>query len=168
MFQKIPVNSNKPAKVKNVKRKFFIWPVGGLVLVFCLWLAFMLTGRVLCKIALDQIAELTNTKITTESVDLSVNGSVFITGLVVRPEPQKEYDDTILKAKEVYARFSIASLLLLHPQLKKISVKDFLFDAQHDLDTDRWNIDAFRIKPPRGAAGKMPVIRLKKGNTPIQ
>jgi len=163
MPQKMPVNSNKSAKAGNSKRIFLSWPIRGLILVFCLWLAFILTGRVLCKIALDQIAELTNTKITTESVDFSINGSVFIKGLVIRPEQQKKYDDTILKAETVYARFGIGSLLLLHPRLKKISVKDFLFDAQHDLDTDQWNIAAFRIKPPKGAAGGMPVIRLKRG-----
>ena len=159
----MPVNSNKSAKAENSKRIFHLWPVRGLILVFCLWLAFILTGKVLCKIALDQIAELTNTKITTKSVNFSINGSVFIKELVIRPEQQKKYDDTILKAETVYARFGIGSLLLLHPQLKRVSVKDFLFDAQHDLDTDRWNIAAFRIKPPKGAAGEMPVIRLKRG-----
>ncbi len=171
MLQKMPVNSNKPVvnlsnlstDAKNSKRVFHLWPVKGLILVFCLWLAFILTGRVLCEIALDQIAELTNTKITTESVDFSINGSVSIKGLVIRPEQQKKYDDTVLKAETVYARFGIGSLLLLHPQLKKIIVKDFLFDAQHDLDTDQWNIAAFRIKPPKGAAREMPFIRLKRG-----
>lgn len=162
----MPVNSNESAKSASNKRNFLSWPVRGLILafcLFCLWLAFILTGEVLCEIALDQIAELTDTKITTESVDFNVNGSVYIRELVIRPEQQKRYDDTILKAETVYARFGIGSLLLLHPQLKKISVKDFLFDVQHDLDTDQLNIAAFRIKTPKGAAGKMPVIRLKRG-----
>jgi hypothetical protein len=163
MLQKMPVNSNKSAKAENSKRIFHLWPVKGLILVFCLWLVFTLAGNVLCKIALAQIAELTNTKITTESVDFNINGSVFIKGLVIRPEQQKKYDDTILKAETVYARFGVCSLLLLHPRLKRISVKDFVFDAQHDLDTDQWNIAAFRIKPPKGAAGEIPIIRLKRG-----
>jgi hypothetical protein len=160
----MPVNPKKSAKVENSKGIFYLWPVKGLILVFCLWFAFILTGRVLCKIALDQIAELTNTKITTESVDFSINGSVFIRKLIIRPEQQKKkYDNTILKAETVYARFGIGSLLLLHPQLERISVKDFLFDAQHDLDTDQWNIATFRIKPPKGAIEKIPIIRLKRG-----
>jgi hypothetical protein len=159
----MPVNSNKSAKAENNKKIFHLWLVRGLILAFCLWVAFILTGRVLCEIALDQIAELTNTEITTESVSFSINGSVFIKKLVIGPQQQKKYDDTILKAETVYARFGISSLLLLHPQLKKISVKDFVFDAQHDLDTDRWNIAAFRIKPPKSAAGEMPIIRLKRG-----
>jgi hypothetical protein len=173
----MPLNSNKSAKSGNsILHQLgtslssigagLSWPIKGLILVsclFCLWLAFILTGKVLCEIALDQIAELTNTKITTELVDFNINGSVLIKELVVRPEEQKKYDDTILKAETVYARFGIGSLLLLNPRLEKISVEDFLFDAQHDLDTDQWNIAAFRIKPPKGAAGKMPIVRLKRG-----
>ena len=159
----MPENSNKPAKAGNGKRRFLPWPVIVLILVFCLWLAFTLTGKVLCEIALDQIAELTNTKITTESVDFNINGSVFIKELIIKPEQQNGHDNTILKAKTVYARFSLGSLLLLHPQLKRISVKDFLFDAQHNLDTDQWNIASFRIKPPKGIAGNIPTIRLKRG-----
>ncbi|MFZ0035504.1 MAG: hypothetical protein WAK60_11035, partial [Sedimentisphaerales bacterium] len=130
----MPVNSNKSAKLVNAKKIFLSRPVKGLVLAFCLWLAFILIGNLLCKIALDQIAELTNTKITTESVNFNINGSVFIKNLVIKPQQQKKYDDIILKAETVYARFGIGSLLLLHPRLKRISVKDFLFDAQHDLD----------------------------------
>ena len=159
----MPANSNKSAKFGNNKRAFPSWLLKGLILAVCLWFAFILAGEVLCEIALEQIAELTNTKITTESVNFNINGSVFIKDLVIRPEQQKKYDDTILKAETVYARFGIGSLLLLHPRLKKISVKDFVFDAQHNLDTDRWNIAAFRIKHPKGAAGKMPTIRLKRG-----
>ncbi|MDD5328219.1 MAG: hypothetical protein PHY02_10490 [Phycisphaerae bacterium] len=159
----MPVNSNKKNKAGKGKRIFLSLPVKILILVVCLWLAFTLTGKVLCEIALDQIAELTNTKITTESVDFNINGSVFIKELIIRPKQQNGHDNTILKAKTVYARFGLGSLLLFHPQLKKISVKDFLFDAQHNLDTDQWNIAGFRIKPSKGIARDIPIIRLKRG-----
>ncbi len=159
----MPVNSNASAKAAVNERYLLLWPVAILILVFCLWLAFILAGNVLCEIALNQIAELTDTEITTKSVDFNTDGSVYINKLVISPEQQKKYDDTILRAEKVYARFSIGSLLLLHPRLKKISIEDFVFDAQHDLDTGRWNISGFRIKPPKGAARKIPVIRLKKG-----
>jgi hypothetical protein len=159
----MPQNTNKSAKTKNNKKIFHLWLVKSLILVFCLWVAYILTGRVLCEIALDQIAEMTNTEITTESVSFSINGSVFIKKLVIGPQQQKKYDDAILKADTVYARFGIGSLLLLHPRLKKISIKDFVFDAQHVLDTDQWNVAGFRIKPPKSAAGEMPIIRLKRG-----
>ena len=91
---------------------------GILIPVFCLCLAFVLVGRALCHIAIGQIAELTNTKITTKSVDFNFDGSVVIEKLVISPYQAQKYDDTILEADRVYARFGIVSLLLLRPQLK--------------------------------------------------
>src|SRR4030043_2169856 len=129
MPQKVPLNSSKNAKTGHIKRIVHTWLVKGVILVLCLWLAFILAGEVLCKIALNQIAELTNTEITTESVNFNINGSVLIKKFVVRPDRQKKYDDTILKAETVYARFGIGSLLFLRPQLKRVSIKDFLLDV---------------------------------------
>jgi len=134
-----------------------------LVLAGLLWLFFVFTGRALRKIALAQIAELTNTKVEAESVDFRLNGSVFIKGLVSRPCRGQEYDDAIFKAETVYARFGIGSLLLFRPRLKKITVKDFIFNAQHDLDTGQWNIAALQIKLPGDGSGGMPAVRLKRG-----
>jgi len=133
------------------------------ILAVLLWLFFIFTGRTLCKIAIAQIAELTNTKIKTQSVDFNLDGSVLIKGLVIDPVLPSEHDQTILKAETVYARFSLGSLLLLRPRLKEISVNDFIFDALHDLDKDRWNIASLRISAPEGASGRMPLVRLEKG-----
>ena len=125
--------------------------------------------RVLRQIAIAQIAELTNTKIETESVKFNFDGSVSIEKLVVRPLPvagsdrERKYDDAILKAGTVYARFRLGSLLLLQPRLKEIDVNDFVFDARYNLDTGRWNIAAIEIKAPKGNFGKMPIVRLERG-----
>jgi len=148
-----------------------------LFLVGLLWLFFILAGRALCKIAIDQIAEMINARITTESVDFDINGSVFIKGLVVRAERGQQYGensgfakgtqdqafDTIVKAETVYARFGVGSLFLLRPRLEKISVKDFVFNAQYDLDTGRWNLAGLHISAPHGGSGRMPLILLKRG-----
>jgi len=134
-----------------------------LVVIFFLWLVFVLAGYALQKIAIGQITELTNTKIETKSVDFNFDGSVFIERLVVKPYQQSKYDNTILKAKTVYARFGIGSLLLLRPRLKQIDVDDFVFDAQYDLDTGRWNLGALKIKAPKSGSGQMPLVRLRGG-----
>jgi hypothetical protein len=134
-----------------------------LVLVAALWLVFVLMGRALCQIAVAQIIELTNTKIKAKSVDFNFDGSVFIEKLAVKPHKSQKHDDTILKAETVYARFSTGSLLLLRPRLKEIRVNDFVFNAQYDLDTDRWNISALKIKVPESGLRKMPLVRLEKG-----
>ena len=140
-----------------------LWLCKGLILAVVLWLVFILAGRALRQIAIGQIIELTNAKVEAKSVDFKLDGSVFIEKLVIRPYQKQKYDDTILKAETVYARFGKVSLLLLRPRLKEISVNDFVFDVQYDLDTGRWNVAALKIKAPGGGFGEMPLVRLERG-----
>ena len=155
-------NSEESVGVASGKR-ILGWLLKGLGVAAALWLVFILTGRVLRPIAVAQIAELTNTKINVESIDFNLNGSVFIRKLVIRPHQEPKYDNAILKAETVYARFGIGSLLLLKPRLKEIIVNDFIFNAQHDLDADRWNVAALKIGVPAGGSGKMPLVNLERG-----
>ncbi len=151
-------------KIQNLKPKGVMrWLAEVLILAVLLWLFFILAGRALCHIALSQIAELTNTKIKTESVNFHTDGSVLIKELVISPYEKRSDDDTILKAQTVYARFSLRSLFLLRPRLKVIDVNDFAFNVQYDLDTGWWNLSALTIKPPKGTSGKMPRVHLKAG-----
>ncbi len=168
----MPAYTNESKVTQKGKRKLRKL-IEVLILFALVMVVFVLGGRALCKIALDQIAELTNTKITTKSVRFDINGSVHIRGLVIRPEHDSEQDqailkgerveDAILKADTVYARFGIAGLLRFKPRLKKITVKDFVFDAQHNLDQPGWNLAAMKIRPPKGGAGKIPLVRLEGG-----
>ncbi|TFG46395.1 MAG: hypothetical protein E4H40_07390, partial [Candidatus Brocadiia bacterium] len=156
------VNSKGSAKtVKNRKLIHRIIEAAlSLLVLVCL---FIFIGRTLSKLAIIQIAELTNTKITTQAVSFGINGSVLITGFVVRTGHEMKYEDAILHARKVYVRFGWDSLIRLHPRLKKISVYDFVFNAQHDDDADHWNLAPFRINPLPGGSGKLPSIRLKRG-----
>ncbi len=137
--------------------------LAGLVLVALVWPFYILAGRALCYLALRQIAGLTNTKIKTGSVSFHTNGSVLIKKLAIRPFEQQDGDDAILEAEAVYARFSLGSFLLLSPRLKVIDVKDFVFNAQYDLDADRWNLSALKIRPPKNRPSRMPRVRLSSG-----
>ncbi|MCK4912984.1 MAG: hypothetical protein KAS69_00110, partial [Planctomycetes bacterium] len=92
-------------------------------------IAFILVGRILRTIAVNQIEAITNTKVEAESVHFNLNGSVLIENLVIRPQEKHQYNNAILRARTVYARFGLSSLLLFNPQLKKISIKDFVFNA---------------------------------------
>ncbi len=134
-----------------------------LVLVGLMWLLYILSGRTLCIIALRQIGELTNTKISHESVDFHADGSVFIKRLVIRPYEDPNGDDAILKAEAVYAHFGIGSLFLLRPQLKVININEFILNARYDMDTGESNLSALKIKRPKSGAGKMPRIDLQGG-----
>jgi hypothetical protein len=151
-------------KAQNTKLKIIIRRlVELLILAGLLWLFFILAGRALCRIAIGQIAELTNTKIKAESVDFHTDGSVSIENFVVSPHEGQSGNGTILKAETVYARFSIGSLLLLRPRLKEIDVNDFVFNAQYDLDTSSWNLSTLRIVAPKSRSGRMPRVHLAAG-----
>jgi hypothetical protein len=121
--------------------------------------------RALPGIAAAEISRLTNTRIEMGSFDFRPDASVSINGLVVRPErEQLFYDDTILRAKSVYAKFSLRSLLLLAPRVTDIRIQDFILDAQCDLDTGQWNLGGLQlnVSPGRGD-GVVPAISLLDG-----
>ncbi|UCC22658.1 MAG: hypothetical protein JSW23_00890 [Planctomycetota bacterium] len=139
------------------------WLIRGLVLAVILWPVGVMTGRMLLHVTVAQIIKLTNSKVAFESIDYSFDGSISLEKLVISPYIRLSDDDAILKAEKVYARFGVGSLLMLRPSLKQLSIKGFVFNAQHDIDTDSWNFGALKIKPSRGGSGKIPRILLEDG-----
>jgi hypothetical protein len=133
--------------------------------------------RALPRIAAAEIGRLINGQVETGAFYPHRDGSVTVTGLAIRPrqgqgtpnakdrvwEPQLLYDDTILRADHVYAKFSRRSLLSLSPRVTAIGIEDFLLDAQLNLNTGRWNIGSLRFNASRNEGGAMPVIRLVRG-----
>ena len=150
--------TEKSKRRRNIQR-LLTW----LLFLALLWPFYILAGRALCYIALREIAELTNTRIQTESVRFHSNGSVFIRKLSISPSDDQNSEYPIFRADEVAVRFSPASFLLLSPRLKVIDVNDFVFDARYNLDEDRWNLSALKMRPPMGSPDLMPRIRLKSG-----
>ena len=83
---------------------------------------------------------------------------------MIRPKQGPSlYDNTILRAEHVYAKFNRRSLLRLSPRVTDIRVEDFLLDVQLDLKTGRWNVGTLRFNASRGGGGDMPIIRLVRG-----
>ncbi len=121
--------------------------------------------KALPGIAAAEISRLTNTRIEMGSFDFRHDASVSINGLAVRPErDQLFYDDTILRAKSVYAKFSLRSLLLLAPRVTEIRIQDFILDVQCDLDTGQWNVGDLRLNVSRGGGvAAVPAISLLDG-----
>lgn len=151
-------------RIRQLKLKRIIrWLLGGAILGILCGVFFILVGRALCYVAIQQIGDLTNTKIKTESVDFRTNGSVYIKNLVIRPEQAQGEDGTIIDAERVFARFSLGSLLTLRPRLKAIDVNDFVVNAQYNQDTREWNISALKLQPPKGGPSRMPRVRLDAG-----
>jgi len=119
--------------------------------------------KALPNVAVAEISRLTNTRIEMGAFDLHRDGSVSIDGLVVRPQGRKPYDDAILRAKSVYARFSLGSVLLLSPRLTEIRIEDFICDLQFDLDSGQWNVKGLRFNRGSRASGTMPDISILQG-----
>ena len=158
---KIRKQARSPKRESKTIRRHII---EGIILAAVVLIVMAIANKYLPPIAIRQISELTNTQIEAKSVKLRLNGAVLIRDLDIRPNEQKDYDNTILRAGKVYVRFSLLSLIRLKPELKKVSVRDFILDMQHDLDTNKWNISAVRLALRKGGVkGKIPEIRLRNG-----
>lgn len=153
---------HKKQKSGGERKKLTRRVVTALVLTIVIVCALIIESKYLPPVAINQLAELTNTRVKAESVAFSLNGSVVIRGLQIKPKEQSQYDNTILRAGKVYIRFGIISLLGLRPKLKRIRVQDFTIDIQNDLDTGSWNIAAIKLATGKGG-GTIPSVRLKNG-----
>lgn len=121
--------------------------------------------RSLPGIVSAEVGRLTNTRVETGGLSLRLNGSIFIDGLVIRPgQVDPGYENAILRANKVHARFSRRSLLSLKPRVTELRIEDFVLDVQSDLDTGRWNIAGLRFKRTgRGGRGVIPAIHVQGG-----
>jgi hypothetical protein len=133
--------------------------LGVVVAGAALWLR-----QALPRIAAADLGRLMNARVETGAFDLRRDGSVSVAGLVIRPkEHESAYDNTILRAENVYAHFSRRSLLSLAPRVTDIRVENFLLDVQLDLQTGRWNVGSLRFHGSRGGGGGLPTISLQRG-----
>jgi hypothetical protein len=73
------------------------------------------------------------------------------------------YNDTILRAESVYARFSLGSVLLLSPKLTEVQLRNFTIDVRHDLETGQWNIGDLQLNARKGGGRALPEISLQRG-----
>lgn len=156
----MPIDPNAPIKKRKRQKRYH--RIELLLLVVLIFILFSVAARALKKITISQLSEITNSQIKAGSIDLSINGSVLIKDLIIHPKNQP-CSNAILKAQTLYARFGLSSLLLMKPKLKKIKVDGFVFNAEEDIDNGLWNFGSLHISPPKGVAGELPYIRLKRG-----
>jgi len=119
--------------------------------------------RTLPQAALSEVERLTHTRLACRSFQVHANGLVTIENLTIRPRDPGAYNDSLLEAREVEARFSLWSLLLLRPRLKELTIRDFVLQALLDQDTGRWNIETITLAIPKGHGRGMPDIHLIGG-----
>jgi hypothetical protein len=153
---------------KKKKKSVLVFTFRFLILLIpaclLLWFLYIYSGRVLCRIALKQIASLTGTRIESKSVVFNPRGSIIIEDLVISPLVNQVADVSILNAQRVYVQFNPGSLFLLKPRLQVIDVNDFIFNAQYDVDSGWSNLTSLKFKPPgRGSFRTLPQIHLRDG-----
>jgi hypothetical protein len=131
-----------------------------LIVAAGIWLSRSLPG-----IVAAEVGRLTNTRVETGGLSLRLNGSIFIDGLVIRPgQDDPGYENAILRANKVHARFSRRSLLTFSPRVTQLDIEDFVLDVQSDLDTGRWNIGSLRFKRSgRGGRRTIPEVYVRGG-----
>lgn len=151
-------------RVSRRGRRIWRWFLEFVLTVAMMWMGLVFAGRVLPKIAIRQISELTNTRIETGGVDFRFDGSVYITDLSVWPRVTAGYDNSILKADTVRIHFRVGSLIKFRPRLKEIFVDDFVFKALYDSDSDKWNLSALKITMPKGTGGRLPLVWFENGS----
>jgi len=149
-----------PAKDGKKRKRWRVVAACGLIillLIFWFW-----GTKHLAPAAINQLAEITNTKIKADSVTFSPKGAVLIRGLHIKPDQDSKHDNTILSARKVYVRFSIFSLVTFNPKIRKISLHDFKIYFQHDTDAGKWNIETIKLPSGKDGGGLFEV-RLKNG-----
>ncbi len=147
---------------KPVGRTLLRLSLEAAAVIIILWLAFRYTGQILCRAAITQIGQLTNTKITSEIVEFNLDGSVNIGNLAISTNEEDPNSSELLRAEAIHAHFSIGSLFRLRPTLSTININNFTFTADYNEDNNRWNFSNFQFTDP-GEPGKIPVIRLSQG-----
>jgi len=131
--------------------------------IVCLCFVLLLALWTLRRVAVSQIARLTQAEVQTRSVDVSLTGSVLIRQLVLRPAEQRGDDYAIFKAGTVHGRFNMGSLFLLRPRLREVTINNFVLDARYDVDTGRWNIANFGSSAAGGGFDAVPSVSLESG-----
>jgi len=156
------VKSGKSGDVKT-RRRLVRWAYKGVIAGLCVWFIFFVTVLAMRRVAIAAIIDLTGAKVSVQSVKVALNGWVNIKGLLIGPHEHPGYDNTILSAKTVKAHFDVVSLLLLRPRVKEIIIRDFVLDAQYDLDRGRWNTSAIHARAPDTKGKNIPVVLLQRG-----
>jgi len=146
------------------RRMLFRFVAALLVLVLAFVLVAGWVVRALPGIAIGEISRLTNTRVEMGAFDFHRDASVSIDGIVVRPERDELfYDDTILRAETVSARFDLGSILRLAPRVTEIRVQGFNLYVQYDMDTGRWNVSDLQFNSMPSGTGTRPRILLEGG-----
>jgi hypothetical protein len=145
------------------KRKKIILAVVAAVVVIGGWWGYARARRAILAMATETLTQVTGAQVTLRAADVRFNGAVLFEDMTVRPTYTSAFDDAIFKAKYVEARLSLWGLVRHKVQLKKLSVRDFVVNAQYDANAARWNTETLKLLRSVGTPDRMPELRLGHG-----
>lgn len=145
------------------KRKKIVLLVVAAVVVIGGWWGYARARRAILAMATETLTQVTGAQVTLRAADVRFNGAVLFEDMAVRPTYTAAFDDAIFKAKYVEARLSLWGLVRHKVQLKKVLVRDFVVNAQYDVNEARWNTEALKLLRTVGTPDRMPELRLGHG-----
>jgi hypothetical protein len=160
----MPDSRNKQSKLLIIRKVFLRRLIWTAVASVFLTLAYHQIGnKVLLPIARNQIAELTGTEVTIGSIEFKLNGFVRINSISVGPADKDVYNSAIFGARQMDMYFSIPSVLLFKPAVKRIVLDEMVANVFYDVDEKRWNLAALDFSGSSQQDRPLPVINTKSG-----
>jgi hypothetical protein len=154
----------KIRRLIHIRPQFLCGLAGGLIIGLACWGFFALLGNILLRpIARRQIQQLTGAKVEIDSIGFKSTGFVRMNYLVIGSPQIENYENRILRANKADVRFSLASIFRLKPRIKRITLRDYIINAQYNTDTMRWNLALLNIKKPSEQRHGLPNIEVKRG-----
>lgn len=104
---------------------------------------------------------MTGASVLIDSVTFRLSGKISFKNINIGPLLKRKPDNSILIAENLDAYFSPMSILKFKPELKKLKIRNFVFNIQYNCDVNEWNILA--LKMPSGQRRPLPELRFDGG-----
>ncbi|HIJ71957.1 MAG TPA: hypothetical protein HPP87_11435 [Planctomycetes bacterium] len=155
---------DKIRRLIHIRTGFLCRIAAGLIICLIGWVLYNFVGnRLLRPIARRRIEQMTGMAVEIASIDFKSTGFVRMSYLVIGEPKIQPYESKILRANKVDVRFSLASIFRLKPEIKKITFRDYILNAQYNSDAMQWNLALLDIQKSPKAEYLLPHIELKNG-----
>ena len=151
------IKSVLKAKDRQVRLGLLMLLVGVFV-----WLLLYMTELSFHQIVIERISNSIGAKVELKSTELSLSGRFVLEKLTISPKSEK-YNDAIFRAKKIIIKIDRSDLLGMKLNVKKITVKDFVFNAQNNKDINEWNLAQLKFAPQKKDSKPLPEIKLQNG-----
>ena len=139
-------------------KKHFIWLIFGLAVLWTGGLFFV------GPIARGRISEFCGGEVYVQSGRLKGIGGIRLKGVVIAQDRAAlEADAPILKSNEIEVRFDPLKLLRGRFEVSSILLKDFLVNADYDVQADQWNFQGLSLKTSSAPGTKFPLLDIRNG-----